>query len=386
MPFLFSLLLWVGLVAYLAWEHRSHVHSRERIPLRIHVNGTRGKSSVTRLIAAGLRAADLRVFAKTTGSSPRLIRPDGGEERWRRRGPANIRENLSFLRKAARGGADAVVVECMALRPDLQWALEHRILHSHVGVITNIRADHEDVMGEGVGAVAAALGQTIPGNGTLVAAPKSVAALREAGLLLPEPRLRLPAEQLPQEVLAAFPYEVFEENVALALAVCKLCGVGDDVALEGMKRAAPDEGNVCVRNVLMGNKAVRFINAFAANDPESTMLLWNRYRDENAKTTIVLLNTRTDRKYRTVQLCRALGAIPQSLFLVTGDASLVRRHVRSFADLEVVTSGPKDCFEVLQKTVAEAGGASVQVFATGNRQGMEPLLTGIAALEKVSGE
>ena len=45
------------------------------VPIRIHVNGSRGKSSVTRLIAAGLRESGLRILAKTTGSRARLILP-----------------------------------------------------------------------------------------------------------------------------------------------------------------------------------------------------------------------------------------------------------------------------------------------------------------------
>ncbi len=36
-------------------EARLHQNARSKIPIRVHVNGTRGKSSVTRLIAAGLR-------------------------------------------------------------------------------------------------------------------------------------------------------------------------------------------------------------------------------------------------------------------------------------------------------------------------------------------
>ena len=34
-------------------EFQYHLRSLDTIPLRIHVNGTRGKSSVTRLVAAG---------------------------------------------------------------------------------------------------------------------------------------------------------------------------------------------------------------------------------------------------------------------------------------------------------------------------------------------
>ncbi len=62
-------------------------------PLKIHVNGTRGKSTVTRLIAAGLRQASLPTVAKTTGSAARLIYPDGSETSWPRRGDGPILTN-----------------------------------------------------------------------------------------------------------------------------------------------------------------------------------------------------------------------------------------------------------------------------------------------------
>ena len=48
------LLALCALLATLAWiERRQHRRRLDRIGIRIHVNGTRGKSSVTRLIAAG---------------------------------------------------------------------------------------------------------------------------------------------------------------------------------------------------------------------------------------------------------------------------------------------------------------------------------------------
>src|SRR5262249_47551230 len=81
--------------------------------------GTRGKSPTTRLIAAGLRAGGLRVVAKTTGTEPRLIRPDGSEAPWRRRGPPSVREQAQFFAKAVQLRADAAVVECMAVRPEM---------------------------------------------------------------------------------------------------------------------------------------------------------------------------------------------------------------------------------------------------------------------------
>ena len=66
-------LLTLGLAAYGVAEVRRHERQLARIPVRVHVNGTRGKSSVTRLIAAGLRSTGRRVFAKTTGTMARMI-------------------------------------------------------------------------------------------------------------------------------------------------------------------------------------------------------------------------------------------------------------------------------------------------------------------------
>ena len=58
-------------------EFRGHEANLSKIPIRIHVNGSRGKSSVTRLIAAGLRSGGFKTVAKTTGSSPRVIDENG---------------------------------------------------------------------------------------------------------------------------------------------------------------------------------------------------------------------------------------------------------------------------------------------------------------------
>ena len=86
---------------YLIWENRRAIKDRRAIKHVVYVNGTRGKSSTTRLIDGGLRAAGLRVFCKTTGTLPMTINTDGVEQLIHRRGAANIREQLQILHKAA---------------------------------------------------------------------------------------------------------------------------------------------------------------------------------------------------------------------------------------------------------------------------------------------
>ena len=128
MPLAFLFLI----LAFLVAERIRHERRLERIPIRIHVNGTRGKSSVTRLIAAALRRSGIPTLAKTTGTAPVLILPDGSEETIRRRAPANILEQMKVVERAARLDARAVVVECMALDPELQSVSETAMIRSTV--------------------------------------------------------------------------------------------------------------------------------------------------------------------------------------------------------------------------------------------------------------
>ena len=62
---LFSLYL-----LYLLWEAHAVRIARKKLAHVVHVNGTRGKSTVSRLIEAGLREGGMRVFCKTTGTDP----------------------------------------------------------------------------------------------------------------------------------------------------------------------------------------------------------------------------------------------------------------------------------------------------------------------------
>lgn len=378
----FCALLGLVPLALLLWEARRHSRSLQQIPLRILVNGTRGKSSVTRLIAAGLRAGGYTVMAKTTGTEARIILSDGREENILRHGPANIREMIGFVARAASSGANAIVAECMAVRPELQRFCEHRIIRSHIGVITNIRPDHEEVMGFGIGKVAAALSNTIPGEGLLI-------TTTDAGPLLAVPATSetrietVSVEELKPEYLSGFPYEVVAENVALALRVCERAGVDAATALKGMRGALPDPGNVKVREYEIAGKSVRLVDALAANDPESTLRLWRRYVLPAGDCAFVLFNARTDRKYRTAQLCRALADIFAGGWIVAGDTSFACRQLRIMGvGREAIYALPSNPAPVvLEQIIAHHPLTRMTVFAIGNVQGAAALLAMFNSVE-----
>ncbi|MEO1369791.1 MAG: poly-gamma-glutamate synthase PgsB, partial [Acidobacteriota bacterium] len=125
------------LIAAAVAEYRRHQRRILAIPHRIHVNGTRGKSSVTRLIGAGLRAGGVSTLTKVTGTFPRLILPDGSDVPVHRKAAATILEQLDIVDLAAAEGVDALVIECMALDPEFQRITEEQMVHATIPVMTN---------------------------------------------------------------------------------------------------------------------------------------------------------------------------------------------------------------------------------------------------------
>ena len=94
MAVVFGILVILG-----AAEMVLHRRTLRRLPVRIHVNGTRGKTSVVRLIAAGLRAGGLRVCSKTTGSFAAVTGPDGEDYPLHRPAQPNVIEQMRVLRR-----------------------------------------------------------------------------------------------------------------------------------------------------------------------------------------------------------------------------------------------------------------------------------------------
>lgn len=295
----------VGVIEY--YRHQSRIFS---IPIRIHVNGTRGKSSVTRLIGAGLRAGGITNIIKVTGTFPRLILEDGTETFIHRKSSANIIEQLSIVKFAASRKVQALVMECMALQPQYQTITEKKMIHSTISVMTNVRYDHIEIMGHTLPEIAETMGRTIPKNQLLFSAENVIPEVLKA---IADKRNTIShftdLESVSLEEMKGFSYIEHRENVALALAICEHLGIDRNTALKGMYDAIPDAGVLKVFRVEAFKKLIVFYNGFAANDPDSTLMIWQKIRDEIGfeGTRIVLLNTRQDRLDRARQLAEMVS-------------------------------------------------------------------------------
>ena len=369
---IFTVVLLVALVGVGIWEYRSHQKTVYVIRHRIHVNGTRGKSSVTRLITGGLQRGGLRTLGKSTGTSPCYIDPDGTERAIFRAGKANILEQLKVVRRAVAEKVDALVVECMAVLPQNQLLAERQIIHSTVGVITNARADHLDEMGPTVADVARSLANTIPYGGICFTSEQQHFAVLEAVARERKSEIRcVSAEAITPEMTRGFSYLEHRDNIALALAVCRHFGVSEADALAGMQGAVPDPGVLRIYRIRYFDKEIEFVNAFAANDPDSYVVIWDLMRPyfTPQKPVIVIVNCRKDRIQRTESMADLIvNRIAADHFILVGECTTAlenRLLSLGYPHQKVKNLDTPPVEAVFQEVVGMTPGASV-VIGIGN--------------------
>jgi poly-gamma-glutamate synthase PgsB/CapB len=363
-----------ALLALGAAERIAGHRARRTVPVRVHVNGSRGKSTVTRLIWSALREAGIPTIGKTTGTAARLLLPDGSERALVRRAAPSIREQLALVREARRRGARALVAECMALDPELQWVSERSMVGATLGVITNVRLDHSEVMGRDLDSIAASLANTIPASGTLVCGDDRFSRLfeRRARPLGTRVVSVGAARATVHSSHAAGP-SWFLDDVAVALAATRELGVDDDVALRGFASAPPDPGAATSGVVETADGPLHWLDATAANDPESLALVASGepVLERAPGDWLVVYNHRGDRGARLLTFAAhsaLLGSAP--FVIVTGERPPLTAW-RALVDAR--QQGPTEFVptRALAARVRRAAPGSRLVFC-GNTRGLDP--------------
>jgi poly-gamma-glutamate synthase PgsB/CapB len=356
------------------WEAHAHRRVLQTIPVRIHVNGTRGKSSVTRLLSGALREAGLITCAKTTGTLARFITPTGREYPIYRPAGANVGEQVRIVRTAAAYKPDVLVIECMALQPSYQWMSEKMFVRATHGVITNARPDHLDVMGPEPIDVALALSGMVPRGGKLFTCERELAAtIRQACADRGSDFVQAGEDDvaaITDEDLAPFPYQEHAENVALVLKICADLKVDRQTALRGMWASPPDVGVLKEFKVDYFGRHLFFVNAFAANDPVSTGRIWEgAVARRPGIMRIALFNCRADRPDRSFGLGEAcLGWTGADLYLLIGSGThaFARAALRRGLDPEKIHYADGRNASQIFETMLSVSGASALIVGMGN--------------------
>jgi gamma-polyglutamate synthase len=294
-----SFYFYISWALFFSQKFRANQH---QIQWRVHVNGIRGKSSVTRYVAAVFRTAGYHTFGKTTGTAARVIRPNGQDYDFGRKGYANVNEQVKILTDFSRQKAQAVVMECMAVNPVYAKWLEEKVMFSQIGIITNVRLDHTDYMGETLEEIAESLSNTIPRDGILITSetnPKLLKILdknarkKNSALILAQKKL------VSNQDLEGFNHFVIEENVAIGYCIASLLKIPKEKALLAMQNAPAEPGAFTLQYLHFSKYKIAWANLFAVNDRESfielSLKLFKQCPDYSK---VVILNNRADRPTR----------------------------------------------------------------------------------------
>jgi poly-gamma-glutamate synthase PgsB/CapB len=299
--------------------------------------------------------------------------PDGREAAIIRLMGANIIEQKYIFRHAANDKPEAAVIECMAVNPVFQWITERMFVRSTISVITNCRLDHTDLMGSTEQSITMSLSNTIPSGGICYTAEnkyfgilKGVAKRRKCEIKKIRPT------DVTQQELDAFHHIEHAENVQLALAVCEHVGVPRDVALKGMQAAHPDPGALKRYKINDNGKIINFYSVFAANDPKSTAKIMNMLLgDKKDIEKIVILNSRSDRYFRSQQLLDEIKTMEYNYIFLTGE---IPEKVESYAlsigipKNKIVTMG-EPLTEIIYQKVLKLTDTESYVIGIGNIAG-----------------
>lgn len=312
--------------------HRQHRKGMLRFDHRVHVNGIRGKSSVTRLVAATLREGGVKTAAKTTGTAARIL-IDHEYDTVVPRKEADIAEQKKMLnfymsdkhRMYTGGDYKAVVFECMAINPLYQKYLENKIMYSTIGIITNIREDHTDMLGETLPEIARSLSSTIPKNGHLITAetnPELLAVLQEECNKRGSQLHAVGNMRIADKHMAKFKHFEYKANVAIAIKVGQLVGINRQTALKGMHQALPDPGAFVLKRFERESKTLHWANLFAINDRESFVMTVKSLCTKVGRSPkkAMILNNRHDRPERVAQFVDiAVNAVGADYIFTFGD-------------------------------------------------------------------
>jgi poly-gamma-glutamate synthase PgsB/CapB len=378
----------VVLVLFYALESLRLERNRRRLSLRICVTGARGKSSVVRLLAAALRAAGFQVLAKTTGTRPMLLLPDGSEVELRRRGRPSVLEQIRIIRKAAELSADVVVAELMSFRPETLSIESLSIFKPNLLLITNARPDHTEHWGASRETAARCLASAIGPECTVFIPEEEylpvweAAAARTGGAAIRfvEEGYGQAAEGLSSGTDPEAGPETqmrFVSNERLVRAVTDSLNIDGELADLGIRGSLPDLGRLSVWSWRPGpgDEAWDCVSAFAANDPASTRRVFDKIAALgllDGKPVLGLLNLRRDRGDRTLQWLDALraGSFPEfrALYITGSHAHAFKRRLRGKQNLHPVVirnSRP----EAVMSFITARSPAPGLIFGMGNMGG-----------------
>ena len=315
-----------------AWSRRN-TRRLQAIPLRILVTGSRGKSSTVRLTHAALTAGGIPTLGKMTGTASRELDTSGDEHPTNRIGQVSILEMLETVHRSFRRDTvapRAVVLECMAVTPELIDLVTTDIVRPQVGVVTNALWDHLEEQGTSLQDIAISLSGVMTGAELAIAAEHREATRAVLAYEAQQKGCAFDAvdgSQVPTDILERLPGR-HPDNIAMALAIAAFAGLDQETAVRGMEMATTEPlPTLPVTTVIDGIEWwYRDIGSINDTDSLTPALLDARSQLPADAVTLAILTTRWDRPLRAIQFATSITPADVDGIVIVGEPDIIVRH------------------------------------------------------------
>ena len=322
------------LILWWTLRNRKLLTQIQSVNHRILVTGSRGKSTVVRLIHANLTAHGIATYAKTTGTAACELDVAGNEHETRRVGQVSILEILDAAKRAfnAESKPDAMVIECMAVSPLLTKILSHFMFKPHTVIITNALLDHLEDQGKTREEIAKSLFSAVaPSTQDVITADPYPSNLEVYESLAVEHQVKLSVtrggsvEAKAKEVLP----DQHPANVALSLKISELMQLDSDLSLAGMTTATREPYDRELRRLPLDSKHVTFFDLGSINDTDSLPAnLDALLRDKSSKRVLIaMLVNRWDRPLRALEFTENLTPVVFDGVILVGEPFFPCREI-----------------------------------------------------------
>lgn len=326
-------------------ENYFHQKRLKSVPIRILVNGTRGKTSVARMIASALNENGIKTICRTTGSQAQIVMPDGTVLPFKRRLKARITEMIPLLRTCAENQVQCLVVECMALAEENQRTISRVLVKPTHLVITNSFIDHVVEIGATHEDTVWCLANSIyPGCKVFCTEEDYKKYCDDLGC-----ECVVTGDvvcDVPESGIAIHP-----SNAGLALAVCESLGVGSEKAIEGFGRATGDVG---LLGNLNGKNGSLLIPSFSINDLHCMGLAVKDANEKyEGKKLCVIYNNRSDREYRIPLIAQVLSetqSMIDEVFCIGEYPGKVKRYLERKTQCKARATDIDTMFEIINES------------------------------------
>jgi len=275
-------------------ERYKHLRWLCQFQIRIQVNGTRGKSTIVRMLVDLFQNAGLSVAARVTGETPQHYVDGLGWNQIARRGIPRISEIIRWKKLIGTRTAQILIAENMALESENQYLFETQLFRSHLCIISNIRKDHAEVMGKTIKEIARTLYFSLPLNGMLLTSKLALDNLKNYFTKPSRIEITLVDSSTPD------PFDLYLKFLEKVKQKYNLPNQALQMTTESWRRKiSPQKLGL---NFYYHNRKKVFIDLFSCNDIESTENLLRYLMQKQilpAKLSFILA-CREDRPLRTV--------------------------------------------------------------------------------------